>query len=103
MLIHIRVENTRVIKIFKLVCYIKISKKMSKLLIFPFILLIKFYQTLISPLLGSNCRFQPTCSEYCMDSLKTWGLFKGLYLSAKRIIKCHPWGKKGYDPVPRKD
>ena len=72
---------------------------MSKLLIFPFILLIKFYQTLISPLLGSNCRFQPTCSEYCMDSLKTWGLFKGLYLSAKRIIKCHPWGEKGYDPV----
>tara|TARA_B100000579_G_scaffold118054_1_gene94901 strand:- start:230 stop:346 length:117 start_codon:yes stop_codon:yes gene_type:complete len=38
-----------------------------------------------------------------MDSLKTWGLFKGLYLSAKRIIKCHPWGEKGYDPVPRKD
>ena len=41
-------------------------------------------------------------SEYCMDSLKTWGLFKGLYLSMKRIIKCHPWGGKGYDPVPKK-
>ena len=75
---------------------------MNKIFIFPFILIIKFYQTLISPLLGSNCRFQPTCSEYCMDSLKTWGLFKGLYLSVKRIIKCHPWGGKGYDPVPKK-
>ena len=96
-------ENIKGIKIFKLACSIKISKKMNKILIFPFIVLIKFYQTLISPLLGSNCRFQPTCSEYCMDSLKTWGLFKGLYLSMKRIIKCHPWGGKGYDPVPRKD
>ena len=76
---------------------------MNKIFIFPFIVLIKFYQTLISPLLGSNCRFQPTCSEYCMGSLKAWGLFKGLYLSVKRIMKCHPWGGKGYDPVPRKD
>ena len=76
---------------------------MNKIFIFPFIVIIKFYQILISPLLGSNCRFQPTCSKYCMDSLKVWGLFKGLYLSMKRIIKCHPWGGKGYDPVPRKD
>tara|TARA_B100001996_G_scaffold151168_1_gene115053 strand:+ start:443 stop:673 length:231 start_codon:yes stop_codon:yes gene_type:complete len=76
---------------------------MNKILILPFIVIIKFYQTLISPLLGSNCRFQPTCSEYCMDSLQRWGLFKGLYLSIKRIMKCHPWGGKGYDPVPRKD
>ena len=76
---------------------------MNKIFIFPFIVIIKFYQTLISPLLGSNCRFQPTCSEYCMDSLKTWGLLKGLYLSVKRIMKCHPWGGKGYDPVPRKN
>ena len=76
---------------------------MNKIFIFPFIIIIKFYQTLISPLLGSNCRFQPTCSKYCMDSLKVWGLFKGLYLSMKRIIKCHPWGGKGFDPVPRKD
>tara|TARA_B100001109_G_C18838221_1_gene463048 strand:- start:1373 stop:1603 length:231 start_codon:yes stop_codon:yes gene_type:complete len=76
---------------------------MNKLLIFPFIVLIKFYQSLISPLLGSNCRFQPTCSEYCMNSLQNWGLIKGLYLSVKRIVKCHPWGGKGYDPVPKKD
>tara|TARA_Y100000748_G_scaffold12110_1_gene10024 strand:- start:56 stop:286 length:231 start_codon:yes stop_codon:yes gene_type:complete len=76
---------------------------MNKLLIFPFIVLIKLYQILISPLLGSNCRFQPTCSEYCKESLQDWGLFKGLYLSIKRIVKCHPWGGKGYDPVPKKD
>jgi|TARA_X000000368_G_scaffold133783_1_gene105006 putative membrane protein insertion efficiency factor len=76
---------------------------MNKLLTFPFILLIKFYQTLISPLLGSNCRYQPTCSEYCIQSLKKWGLFKGFYFSIKRILKCHPWGGKGYDPVPKKD
>jgi len=76
---------------------------MNKILIFPFIVIIKFYQKLISPLLGSNCRFQPTCSEYCINSLKTWGLLKGIYLSVKRIMKCHPWGGRGYDPVPRKD
>ena len=76
---------------------------MNKLLILPFIVLIKFYQILISPLLGSSCRFQPTCSEYCKESLQNWGLFKGLYLSIKRIVKCHPWGGKGYDPVPKKD
>ena len=76
---------------------------MNKLLTSPIILFIKFYQTLISPLLGSNCRFQPTCSEYCIESLKQWGLLKGLYFSVKRISKCHPWGGKGYDPVPKKD
>ena len=76
---------------------------MNKLLTFPIIIFIKFYQTLISPLLGSNCRFQPTCSEYCIESLKQWGLLKGLYFSVKRISKCHPWGGKGYDPVPKKD
>ena len=76
---------------------------MNRLLIFPFIALIKFYQTLISPLLGSNCRYQPTCSEYSIEALRTWGLFKGLLISLKRIFKCHPWGGKGYDPVPKKD
>jgi len=76
---------------------------MNRLLIFPFVALIKFYQILISPLLGSSCRYQPTCSEYGMEALKTWGLFKGLFMSVKRILKCHPWGGKGYDPVQKKD
>ena len=74
---------------------------MNRLLIFPFIVLIKFYQTLISPLLGSNCRYQPTCSEYSIEALNTFGFFKGLYLSIKRILSCHPWGRGGFDPVKK--
>ena len=76
---------------------------MNKILIFPFILIIKFYQTLISPLLGSNCRFMPTCSEYALESFKSYGLIKGFFLTIKRIGKCHPWGSHGYDPIPTKE
>ena len=71
-----------------------------KFIVYPFILLIKFYQTIISPLLPSTCRFSPTCSEYSKLSLLKHGLIKGLHLSFKRIIRCHPWGGKGLDPVP---
>jgi putative membrane protein insertion efficiency factor len=71
-----------------------------KVLIFPFLTLIKAYQWILSPLLGANCRFQPTCSHYAFQSLKTHGVLKGLYLSIIRISKCHPWGDSGYDPVP---
>jgi hypothetical protein len=71
-----------------------------KIIVYPFILLIKFYQILISPLLPSTCRFSPTCSEYSKLSLLKHGLIKGLFLSFKRIIRCHPWGGKGLDPVP---
>lgn len=67
-----------------------------------FILLIKFYQVSISPLLGSNCRYSPTCSQYAIDALKTWGPIKGTWLGIKRISKCHPFGGHGYDPVPKK-
>jgi len=63
------------------------------------IILIKIYQFTISPLIGSNCRFSPTCSNYCVQSLQKHGTFKGLFLSFKRIIKCHPWGGSGHDPV----
>jgi hypothetical protein len=56
----------------------------------------------LSPLLGSNCRHQPTCSGYAIESLKEWGAWKGLGLTLRRIVKCHPWGTSGYDPVPRK-
>ncbi len=68
-----------------------------------FLKLIRFYQLFISPLLGSNCRFMPTCSAYATQSLKTYGFLKGSYLSFKRIIRCHPWGGSGYDPVPEKE
>ena len=63
--------------------------------------LIKIYKFLISPLLGDSCRYFPTCSEYSIDSLKTYGLFKGLFLSLKRILSCHPWGSGGFDPVKK--
>lgn len=72
----------------------------KNLWITPFVILIKAYQWFISPLIGSNCRFQPTCSHYSLEALKTHGLFKGLYLACIRISKCHPWGKSGFDPVP---
>jgi len=70
------------------------------LLTFPFILLIKLYQLLISPFFPSSCRFTPTCSHYTLDALKKYGLFKGGWLGLKRILKCHPWGGSGYDPLP---
>ena len=73
---------------------------MRSIVIFPFIIIIKFYQFFISPFLGLNCRFNPTCSNYCINSLKKHGLIIGLYYSILRISKCHPWGGSGHDPVP---
>ena len=75
---------------------------LNKVATFPLLLLIRGYQLIISPLLGSNCRFMPTCSEYAMESLRSHGLIKGSYLTIKRIGKCHPWGGNGYDPIPTK-
>lgn len=71
-----------------------------KILIFPFIIGIRFYQKYISPLLPPSCRFQPTCSTYCLDVLRKYGLLKGLYYSIQRLIRCNPWGGHGCDPVP---
>ena len=75
----------------------------QKILIFPLVVLVRFYQLAISPLLGSNCRYSPTCSAYMSEALHTNGFFKGLYLGTKRILKCHPWGGSGFDPVPKKE
>lgn len=75
---------------------------LKKILIFPLVVLIKFYQYAISPWLGKNCRYEPTCSHYTLEALKIHGLFKGSYLGIKRIMSCHPWGGSGYDPVPPK-
>ncbi|HRO83706.1 MAG TPA: membrane protein insertion efficiency factor YidD [Niabella sp.] len=75
-------------------------KQLLKILSWPFIVLIKFYQWVISPLLGPKCRFTPTCSQYALEAFKKHGIFKGFWLSLKRISRCHPWGGHGYDPVP---
>ncbi|KAA5538381.1 MAG: membrane protein insertion efficiency factor YidD [Myroides sp.] len=75
-------------------------EQLKKILIFPFVVLIRFYQLVISPLTPPSCRFTPTCSHYTLEALKKHGLFKGSWLGIKRIAKCHPWGKSGYDPVP---
>lgn len=73
---------------------------LKKILIFPFILLVQFYQAAISPFTPATCRFEPTCSSYTIQALEKHGLFKGGWLAIKRILSCHPWGKSGYDPVP---
>tara|TARA_B100000579_G_C22605563_1_gene744745 strand:- start:287 stop:526 length:240 start_codon:yes stop_codon:yes gene_type:complete len=63
--------------------------------------MIEGYKYLISPLLGNTCRYLPTCSEYCIESLKNFGFVKGSLLSLKRILSCHPWGRGGFDPVKK--
>ena len=74
----------------------------SKILIFPFVLLVRFYQTAISPFTPASCRYEPTCSTYMLQALQKYGLFYGGYLGIKRIVSCNPWGGSGYDPVPEK-
>lgn len=66
----------------------------------PLIALIRIYQWIISPALGPRCRFTPSCSHYAVEALKKHGLFKGAWLSIRRISRCHPWGGHGIDPVP---
>ena len=73
-----------------------ISKFFTKLFCF----LIRVYQICISPLLGKNCRFTPTCSAYALEAIQKYGPGKGLLLSIKRILKCNPFHEGGYDPVP---
>ncbi len=73
-----------------------IRKLLTKILLLP----IYFYRGYISPLIPPSCRFTPTCSQYAMEAIQKYGPFKGLYLAVRRILKCHPWGGSGYDPVP---
>jgi putative membrane protein insertion efficiency factor len=75
----------------------------KRFLIYPFLFLIKVYQTLISPITPATCRYQPTCSHYAKEALEVHGFFKGGWLALKRIFSCHPFGGKGFDPVPPKD
>ena len=77
-----------------------------KFFIIFLIKLIKGYRYLISPLFGHSCRYLPTCSEYSIEALQTFGFFKGVYMSVKRILSCHPikllGGSEGFDPVNKK-
>lgn len=77
-----------------------LAKYVSILLRSSFLFLIRSYQFFISPLLGANCRFLPTCSDYALQAIRSYGIGKGGILAARRISKCHPWGKHGFDPVP---
>lgn len=69
---------------------------MKKVLLF----LIKGYQQLISPMLGANCRYTPTCSQYGIEAINKYGALKGGWMTIKRILSCNPWGGHGHDPVP---
>ena len=72
-----------------------LSKFLRKIFTIP----IKLYQYIISPLFPVSCRFQPSCSQYSKEAILKYGILKGFFLSIKRILKCHPWGGNGYDPV----
>ncbi|MDE5981736.1 MAG: membrane protein insertion efficiency factor YidD [Duncaniella sp.] len=73
-----------------------ISNVARQLLVLP----IRFYKLCISPLLPPACRFTPSCSTYAMEAILKHGVFRGSWLAVKRILRCHPWGGSGYDPVP---
>ncbi len=73
---------------------------MKRLIVAILILPVRFYQLVISPMLPPSCRYVPTCSQYTIEALRKHGPVKGLWLAVKRILRCHPWGGSGYDPVP---
>lgn len=79
---------------------LKIFKKLSDAIAAILILLVRSYQLIISPWLPPSCRFTPTCSQYSIEALRKYGPFKGCWLTLKRLLRCHPWGGSGYDPVP---
>ena len=73
---------------------------LARLFAWPLLGIVWLYRNAISPLLGANCRYQPTCSAYAEEALRRYGAFRGGWLALKRILSCHPWGGSGYDPVP---
>ena len=73
---------------------------LKRIVAFPLIMLVRFYQLCLSPLKPPSCRFTPTCSLYALEALRKHGPIKGLYLTVRRLLRCHPWGGSGYDPVP---
>ena len=77
-------------------------KALGTLLAWPLLALVWLYRILISPWLGNNCRYEPSCSKFALEALRKHGAFRGTWFAAKRIGRCHPWGGSGYDPVPDK-
>ena len=77
-------------------------KILKTLLSIPLLIMIGVYKYIISPLTLPSCRHTPSCSQYASEAIKEWGALKGSWFSIKRILKCHPWGSSGYDPVKRK-
>lgn len=76
------------------------ANKISRFIVCVLIMPIRFYQKFISPFTPPTCRFTPTCSQYAVEAIRKHGPIKGLYLAIRRILRCHPWGGSGYDPVP---
>ncbi|MDR7085519.1 putative membrane protein insertion efficiency factor [Aeromicrobium panaciterrae] len=68
---------------------------------YPIIWFLKAYRFAISPLYGQVCRYHPTCSAYALQAVETHGAIRGVYLAARRVMRCHPWAAGGYDPVPQ--
>ncbi len=68
--------------------------------IFPLVVLVRAYQMTLSPFIGRQCRYEPTCSNYALDALREYGPWRGTWKAAGRILRCHPFAKGGYDPVP---
>ncbi len=78
----------------------KLLRVLRSVLVMLLVAPIRFYQTVISPMTPPSCRFTPTCSEYARQAIVKHGPFKGLWLAVRRLLRCHPWGGSGYDPVP---
>ncbi|HJB83976.1 MAG TPA: membrane protein insertion efficiency factor YidD [Candidatus Alistipes merdigallinarum] len=78
----------------------RLKKGVKRITIAPFLALIWVYRNCISPFTPPSCRFTPTCSQYCAEALRKHGLIRGGYLGIRRLLRCHPWGGSGYDPVP---
>ena len=79
---------------------VSLWQRIRRILAWPLIALVRFYQLFISPLLPPSCRYTPTCSQYALEALRRYGPIKGGWLALRRILRCHPFGGSGYDPVP---
>jgi putative membrane protein insertion efficiency factor len=78
----------------------RLGKRLGSLLAWPLIALVSVYRYAVSPLLGTHCRFRPSCSVYAREALLRYGAFRGSWLAARRVARCHPWGGSGHDPLP---